>query len=60
MTLDNQFVFIIGAPRSGTTWLQTMLAAHPSVCTSVELTLFDKYITSWIEIWDKKNGIQLR
>lgn len=52
--LDKQFIFIIGSPRSGTTWMQIMLNAHPSVCTSVELTLFDKYIASWIKIWSKE------
>lgn len=48
---DKQFLFIIGAPRSGTTWLQIMLGEHPQVCTSVELTLFDRYIGSWMETW---------
>jgi hypothetical protein len=54
MLLDKQFVFIVGSPRSGTTWLQIMLSAHPSVCTSVELTLFNQYIASWINIWNKE------
>lgn len=54
MILDKQFLFIIGSPRSGTTWLQLMINAHPLVCTTVELTLFDKYIASWIEFWKKE------
>lgn len=42
MIPDKQFVFIIGAPRSGTTWLQAMMAAHPSICSTIdELKLFD-------------------
>jgi Sulfotransferase family len=52
--LDKQFIFIVGSPRSGTTWLQIMLSAHPSVCTTVELTLFDRYIPSWIKFWNKE------
>lgn len=48
---DKQFLFIVGAPRSGTTWLQIMLGEHPQVCTSVELTLFDRYIGQWMETW---------
>jgi len=34
--LDKQFIFIIGAPKSGTTWLQIMIGAHPQVCTTVD------------------------
>lgn len=49
--LDRQFLFIIGSPRSGTSWLQTMLGAHPDVCTSVELTLFNRYLAPWLEAW---------
>ncbi len=53
MVLDKEFLFIIGAPRSGTTWVQLMLGAHPAVCTSVELTLF-VYTNRWIYIWDRQ------
>lgn len=43
-TLDKQFVFIVGAPRSGTTWLERMVASHPMVASIPhELTLFSKY-----------------
>ena len=49
--LDKQFIFIIGAPKSGTTWLQIMISAHPQVCTTVELTLFSKYTAPWIKAW---------
>ncbi len=35
-------VFIVGCPRSGTTLLQTILAAHPSVLTFRESHFFDK------------------
>jgi hypothetical protein len=50
-SLNREFLFIIGAPRSGTTWLQAMLGAHPDVCTTVELTLFNVYIAPWLKAW---------
>jgi hypothetical protein len=52
---DKGYFFIIGAPRSGTTWLQAMLGSHPRVCTTVELTLFDKYTAPWIETWRRES-----
>jgi hypothetical protein len=53
MVLDKQYLFIIGSPRSGTTWLQLMLGAHPAVCTTVELTPF-LYTSRWIFRWNKE------
>lgn len=62
MLADKQLLFIIGSPRSGTTWLQTMVGAHPMVCTTVELTLFSNYTAPWIKAWNDesaniKNGL---
>ena len=54
--LDKNFLFIIGAPRSGTTWLQAMLGAHPAVCTTVELTLFTQYTRPWLNAWRAESG----
>lgn len=54
MGKDTNYVFILGAPRSGTTWLQAMLGAHPRVGTTVELTLYSRYTASWIESWTKE------
>jgi hypothetical protein len=52
MRPDIDFVFIIGAPRSGTTWLQAMIAAHPSVCSTIdELKLFDFFTVPLEEGW---------
>jgi len=53
MASDLQHIFIIGAPRSGTTWLQIMMGAHPLICTTVEFTLFNKYIAPWIDAWKR-------
>ena len=44
--------FMIGAPRSGTTWLQIMLGAHPSVVTPQELHLFSTYIPPLWRAWE--------
>lgn len=52
MIADKQFVFIIGAPRSGTTWLQAMLGAHPSVCTFGEMQLYNFYTLPWALAWN--------
>jgi hypothetical protein len=51
--LDSKdFLFIIGSPRSGTTMLQILLANHPQVATTVELTLFSRYLGPWLQTWD--------
>jgi hypothetical protein len=51
---DKQMIFIIGSPRSGTTWLQTMIGAHPQVATTVELTLFSRYTAPWLKAWESE------
>ena len=38
--------FIVGAPRSGTTWLQQLLFVHPLVATSAESHLFCEALAS--------------
>ncbi|MBK7382263.1 MAG: sulfotransferase [Flavobacteriales bacterium] len=44
---SKQFLFIVGAPRSGTTWLFEMLSEHPSVVSlKKELTLFSSYLAA--------------
>jgi len=48
---DLPFVCIIGAPRSGTTWLQAMIGAHPQVSTTQELKLFDLFTGPWEHSW---------
>jgi hypothetical protein len=49
-------LFIIGAPRSGTTMLQILLGNHPAVATTVELTLFDKYLKHWLAAWAREQA----
>lgn len=55
--LRKEFLFIVGSPRSGTTWLQLMLGSHPSVCATAELTLYDKYLAPWLEAWKAENQL---
>lgn len=40
--------FIVGAGRSGTTWLQIMLGRHPAVATTTETHSIAGY-PSWME-----------
>ena len=52
MLRDLDFVFIIGVPRSGTTWLQAMVAVHSSVCSTIdELKLFDFFTVPLEDGW---------
>lgn len=37
-------VFLVGAPRSGTTWLQRLVASHPRVRTGQESGVFGGYL----------------
>lgn len=64
--IDKQFVFIVGAPRSGTTWLQSILETHPEVNSlpGAELRVFSEYIPPLLKAWDKEvteneNGMEL-
>ncbi len=47
--LFGQVGFIVGAPRSGTTWLQQLLFVHPGVATSAESHLFCEALSSVFE-----------
>lgn len=48
-----KYVFIVGCGRSGTTWLQMLLAQHPEVATTQETHLFSGYITRLQEAWER-------
>lgn len=46
-------VFVVGAPRSGTTWLQRMIEAHPNVASiPQELTIFSRYLAPIARAYD--------
>jgi Sulfotransferase family len=47
------YVFLFGAPRSGTTWLQNMLGSRSEIVTPQESNLFNYYIGPWWREWLK-------
>jgi hypothetical protein len=44
-------VFIVGCSRSGTTWLQRLLASHPKIRTGQESCLFGWYVAPQLRMW---------
>lgn len=48
--------FIIGAPRSGTSWFQFLIGAHPLVATPQEIDLFSRYIPLVWDAWEHELG----
>ncbi|HEY7887635.1 MAG TPA: sulfotransferase [Steroidobacteraceae bacterium] len=48
-----RLAFLIGAPRSGTTWLQLMLASIPEIASANETHLFTNYTPSLFRGWDR-------
>ena len=46
-----RLVLLVGAPRSGTTWLQSMLASHPNVASPQETDLFARYLEPLTQAW---------
>jgi len=56
ITLDRDYeganlLFVVGCPRSGTTWIQRLLATHPGVHTGQESDLFALYIGPQLRTW---------
>lgn len=47
-------VFLVGSPRSGTTWLQSLLASNPKVRSGVESYLFSWYLAPQVKRWRKE------
>ena len=47
-----KLVFLVGAPRSGTTWLQLLLSRSPSVVTVHETNLFNRFMRSMVQEWN--------
>lgn len=50
----HNLLFIVGCPRSGTTWLQRLLAGHPDVRTGQESDLFDIYLGPQLRAWKRE------
>ena len=60
-TRDARMVFLVGAPRSGTTWIQAMLASHPAVATGPETHFFSmaqRMEEAYLEPRPKPGGLQ--
>jgi LPS sulfotransferase NodH len=51
--LGDNIIFIVGCPRSGTTWLRNLLGSDPSIHTGPESFLFARYIGSPLRSWQK-------
>lgn len=47
-------LFVVGAPRSGTTWLQRLLGAHPEIASGQETGLFAAYLRPWVRQWERQ------
>lgn len=50
-----KYVFLVGCPRSGTTWLQLLLWQHPEISSCMETHLF-KYISPVVDTWEHYKG----
>lgn len=51
MTRSARLCVVLGAPRSGTTWLQRLLASSPHVATPQETHLFEQYLRPQWQRW---------
>ena len=45
-------VFLVGCPRSGTTWLQRLLASHPRIRSGEESHFFSLYVGPQLRSWN--------
>lgn len=53
--LDFRAVFVVGSPRSGTTWVQLLLDQHPGVVTAPETQIFAYYLDHFQRQWDREH-----
>jgi hypothetical protein len=57
MRLDyagEDLIFVVGCPRSGTTWVQRLLAGHPKIRTGQESDVFDLYVGPQLRAWRRE------
>jgi hypothetical protein len=54
----SNLILIVGAPRSGTTWLQKLLASHPRVRTGQETDIFNLYIGPQLRVWHRQSTVE--
>ncbi|HVT76367.1 MAG TPA: sulfotransferase, partial [Acidimicrobiales bacterium] len=55
--LYQRLAFVVGAPRSGTTWLQQLLYVHPDVATGGESHLFCEGLPALFANFEHPNGM---
>jgi len=48
---DYRMLFVVGCPRSGTTWMQLLLAQSPGVATAPETQIFVYYLDHFRKQW---------
>ncbi len=48
-----EVIFIVGSPRSGTTWLQRLMASHPNVSSGQESHLFEWFLGPMLRKWHR-------
>lgn len=53
-------VFVVGSPRSGTTWVQLLLAQHPDIVTVQETHLFARYLAGLWDAWEREEKLEAR
>jgi hypothetical protein len=51
---EPELVFVLGAPRSGTSWLQRALASQPNCATAPELQYFAEFAGPTLDAWDRR------
>lgn len=49
-------VFVVGCQRSGTTWVQLLLARHPLVSTANETHMVNRFLGPAVRAWDELAG----
>ena len=49
--MGHNLVFIVGCPRSGTTWVQRLLSCHPKIRSGQESDVFDMFIGPQLRAW---------
>src|SRR5580693_4573293 len=52
MLCGKKLAFIVGSPRSGTTWLQLLLSRSPAIATALETNLFTQFMRPMVEQWN--------
>lgn len=48
---DFRKLFVVGCPRSGTTWMQLLLSQFPEVATAPETQIFAYYLDHFLRQW---------